>query len=127
MTQLNVLATGQSPDYYTVNGEVITAHHGGVSEVYDLTAFPEDGVFQGATPVNGVPAIRNVTRENGELNVTLCQQVGPGHWTESGWFDIAEYHPDKVHVQLTPHDSFAGRAWAKTREGKHYFDPFMTA
>ncbi len=127
MTQLNLLATGQSPDYYEINGEVITAHHDGVSEAYDLTVFPEGGTFTGADPVNGVPAIRHVERTNGELSVTLCQQVGPGHWAESGWFDATTYSPDTVHVQLTPNESYAGRAWAKTREGKHYFDAALSA
>lgn len=118
MTQLNILATGQGPDYYTVNGETITAYHGGVSEAYDLSAFPEGGTFQSADPVNGVPAIRHVERTNGVLNVTLCQQVGPGHWSESGWFDAAQYDPDAVHVKRDTSKAFSGTPWAKTRQGQ---------
>ncbi len=127
MTQLNILATGQGPDYYTINGEVITAYHGGVSEAYDLSGFPDDGVFQGADPVNGVPAIRNVERVNGELRVTLCQQVGPGHWQESGWFDAAQYNPDAVHVNQDTTKAHSGTAWVKTRQGQVEADGTLVA
>lgn len=120
MTQLNILATGQSPDYYTIAGEVITAYHGGQSEQYDLSGFPEGAAFQGADPVNGVPAIRNVERADGELKVTLCQQVGPGHWSESGFFDAASYDPDAIHVNRDTTKDYSGTPWAKTRNGKEY-------
>lgn len=116
--KLKVLATGMAPDYYTVNGEVITAHLNGVSEEYDLTTFPEDGVFQGAEQISGVNAIRNVTREEGILKVTLCQQVGPGHWTESEWMDGADYDPDSIHVKRDTSKTHSGKAWAKTRQGQ---------
>jgi hypothetical protein len=116
--KLNILATGQSPDFYSISGEVITAYHGGQSETYDLSGFPEGAVFQGADPVNGVPAIRNVERDAEGLKVTLCQQVGPGHWSESGWFDASTYDPDATHVKRDTAKAHAGRAWAKTRQGK---------
>lgn len=115
--KLNILATGQSPDYYTIAGEAITAHHGGVSEQYDLSGFPEGAAFQGADKVDGVPAIRHVERVGGELRVELCQQVGPGHWKESGWMDAAQYDPDAIHVKRDTTKAHAGRAWAKTRQG----------
>jgi len=118
MTQLNILATGQSPDYYTIAGEVITAYHGGQTEVYDLSGFPEGGQFTSADPVNGVPAIRHVERTGGVLKVQLCQQVGPGHWSESGWIDATAYDPDAIHVKRDTTKAHAGRAWAKTRQGK---------
>ncbi len=63
--QIKLLATGQGPDYYTFNGEVITAHLNGLSEEYDLSGFPDGATFQGADPVDGVPAIRHVSREGG--------------------------------------------------------------
>lgn len=116
--KIKLLATGQSPDYYTFSGETITAHLDGLTEVYDLSGFPEGGVFQGADPVNGVPAIRHVERDSEGLKVTLCQQVGPGHWVESGWMDSGEYDPDAVHVQQDLSKDWAGKAWAKTRQGK---------
>ncbi len=116
--QIKLLATGQGPDYYAFDGEVITAHQEGVSDTYDLSTFPEGGVFQGADPVNGVPAIRNVERVNGELTVTLCQQVGPGHWSESGVMDATSYDPDAVHVVRDTSQAFAGTPWVKTRQGK---------
>lgn len=115
--KLNILATGQSPDYYTIAGEFITAHHGEISDTYDLSAFPEGGVFQGADPVNGVPVIRNVERTDGELKVTLCQQVGPGHWTESGWINAADYDPDKRNVYYSTAKTHSGTPWCRTRRG----------
>ena len=116
--KIKLLATGQSPDYYEFDGEVITAHKDGVSEVYDLSSFPVDGKFTSADPVNGVPAIRTVTRgSDGELHVTLCQQVGPGHWSESGWMDSGDYDPDAVHVVRDSNKPHAGKPWAKTRQG----------
>lgn len=115
--KIRFLATGQSPDYYTIAGEVISAHHGGQSEVYDLSGFPEGGVFQGADPVNGAPAIRNVERTNGELKVTLCQQVGAGHWQESGWMETADYDPDAINVKQDTSKAWAGQAQVKTRQG----------
>lgn len=116
--KLNILATGQSPDFYTISGEVITAHHDGVSEEYDFSQMPDGAKFQGADPVNGVPAIRNAERVNGVLTVTLCQQVGPGHWSESGEFDSNEYDPDAIHVKQDTSKPFSGKAWVKTRQGK---------
>lgn len=118
MTKIKVLATGQSPDFYEVSGEVLKAYHAGQEEVYDLTGFPEGAVFQGADPVNGVTAIRDVARIDGELHVTLCQQVGPGHWSESGWFAGATYDPDAIHVKRDTSKTHSGTAWAKTRKGQ---------
>ena len=116
--KINILAVGQAPDYYAFNGEVVTAHHDGVTETYDLSAFPGGGFFHGADLVNGVPAIRNVTRTGGVLHVTLCQQVGPGHWSESGEFDAVLYNPDDIHVKQDGSKAFSGKAWAKTRKGR---------
>ncbi|WP_043530476.1 hypothetical protein [Litchfieldella xinjiangensis] len=103
--KIKFLATGQSPDYYTVSGETITAHYEGVSETYDLSAFPEAGVFQSADPVNGITAIKHVDRIDGELKVTLCQQVIAGqypdrkaHWRESEWMDSESYDPQACHA-----------------------------
>ena len=116
--QINVLATGAAPDYYTFNGETITAHHEGVSEVYDLSDFPEGGTFTGAGQVNGVTALRHVERTGGELKVKLCQQVGAGHWQESGWVDAASYDPDAINVKQGGSKAYSGTAWAKTRLGR---------
>lgn len=103
--KIKVLATRVAPDYYTISSEVVTAHLVGVTEQYDLNAFPEGGVFQGADQINGVDAIRSVERINGELRVTLCQRVIAGqypdkkaHWRESDWIDAADYDPGKCYV-----------------------------
>lgn len=116
--KLNILAVGAAPDYYTISGEVVTAHLNGLTEQYDLSAFPEDGVFQGAEQISGVNAIRNVERVNGVLNVTLCQQVGPGHWKESGWMEDTAYNPDAINVVQDTSKAFSGKPWVKTRQGK---------
>lgn len=103
--QIRFLAAGPSPGYYTIQGETITAHRDVVAETYDLSEFPEGGLFQGAEPVNGVKAIRHIERVNGVLRVTLCQQVIAGqypgrkaHWRESDWIDAADYDPDTCYV-----------------------------
>ncbi|MBG23761.1 MAG: hypothetical protein CMF22_10600 [Idiomarinaceae bacterium] len=118
--KINILATGQSPDFYEFNGEVVTAHKDGVTEEYDFSGMPDGAKFTGADPVNGVPAIRNAERVDGTLKLTLCQQVGPGHWEESGEFDASEYDPDEIHVKMDRTKNFAGKAWALTRQGKEY-------
>lgn len=116
--KIKILATGMAPDYYTINGEVITAHLNGRTEQYDLTAFPEGGVFQGADQIDSVNAIRHIERTNGELKVTLCQQVGPGHWKESDWMESTAYNPDAINVVADTTKTFSGKPWVKTRQGK---------
>lgn len=115
--QINILATGTAPDYYTLSGETVTAHVAGVTDSYDLSTFPEGGLFTGVDPVNGVTPIRNIERINGVLKVTLCQQVGPGHWSESGWLDASQYHPDVINVKFDTTQPYSGRAYAVTRQG----------
>ena len=116
--KIKLLATGQSPDFYTFDGEVVTAHkNNGISEEYDLSSFPEGGQFQGADTLDGIPAIRHVERTDGVLKVTLCQQVGPGHWSESDWLESTSYNPDNVYVKFDHGKAYSGLAWAKTRQG----------
>jgi|SRR5690554_2755600 len=117
--KIKFLATGQSPDYYSFSGNTITAHLGGQTESYDLSDFGPDAVFQGADPIEGVPAIRGVEHKDGELHVTLCQQVGPGHWSESGWMDSGAYDPDAVYAAFAATaKGWTGIPWAKTRQGR---------
>lgn len=106
--KIKLLATSAAPDYYSFSGDVITAYHGKEVEVYDLSAFPDGGIFEGAEPVNDVTAIRHIERIDGVLRVTLLQQVIAGqypdrkaHWRESAWIDAADYDPNTCYVTPT--------------------------
>lgn len=108
MTQLKFLAFGCAPDFYTIDGEVVTAHHGEVTKSYDLSDFPENGAFQSAEPIIDVPAVLNVERIDGELHVTLLQQVIAGqypgmsaNWRGQRVISASEYDPDKCYVTPT--------------------------
>lgn len=116
--ELKILATGIAPDYYEIKSELITAHLGDESDIYDLSALEEGDTVTEVSEVGGIQPIRHATRENGELKVTLCQRVGPGHWSESGWFDASEYDPDAVHVVFDEAKAFAGTPVAYTRQGE---------
>lgn len=113
--KIKVLATAQSPDYYTFNGEVITAHLGGQSKSYDLSAVSE-GDQVTVEDIGGVRAIREVKRTaSGELEVKLTQAVGPGHWKEGDWISPAEYDPNGINVVFT--GPAAGTPSVKTGNG----------
>lgn len=118
-------STGNAPEHYSFNGETVTAHRGDVSESFDLSSIETGDEFQGvsADTLDLSPAhiIRDAYRdESGELRVTLCQAVGPGHWGESAEMDASEYDPDAIHVEFKG-ISRAGQPWACTRLG--YVDP----
>jgi hypothetical protein len=119
--KLTIKSTGNSPDHYTFDGDTITAHSGDVSESFDLSALGSDDKFQGVEPetldMNPAHIIRDAYRDDsGELHVTLCQAVGPGHWGKSDKFDSSEYDPDAIHVPFN--GAAAGAPWALTRQGK---------
>lgn len=106
--KIKMTGWGKAPDYYTFDGEIVTAHVGSISKSYDLNAFPEGGVFQGADRVNGVDAIQGAERIDGELYVTLRQRVVAGqypnkcaHWRGLDWIDAADYDPEKCYVTPT--------------------------
>ena len=117
--KITFLATGDSPDYYTFSGETVTAHKDGIAESFDLSALEAGGEFTGvsidALPLEPAHVIRHAYRD-AELHVTLCQQVGPGHWRESAEIDSAEYDPDAIHAVFTADG--VGTPWARTRQGK---------
>ena len=113
--QINVLATGIAPDYYQIDGDKITAFVGDEADSYDLSLLEEGDVVTEVSPIRGTRPIRSATRENGVLKVTLCQRVGAGHWSESGWMDSSDYDPDAVHVVFDVSKSFSGIPWASTR------------
>ncbi|MDO0945908.1 hypothetical protein [Chromohalobacter israelensis] len=115
--QIKILATGIAPDYYEINGDVITAYVGTESDSYDLSALEEGDTVTTVSEVGGIQPIRSATRENGELKVTLCQRVGPGHWSESDWMDASEYDPDAVHVVFNQNKDFSGVPFVYTRQG----------
>lgn len=103
--QIKFLAYGGGPDGYTFSGEVVTAHYNGNSKDYDLSQFPEGGVFLGAEDIAGTPAIYFVERIDGELKVSLFDRTiasqypnKKANWRESGWLDDVDYSPDKCYA-----------------------------
>jgi len=117
------LPTGNAPDYYTFNGETVTAHKNGQSESFDLSAIQHGDHFQGVEPdtldMNGAHIMRNVVRdESGEIHLNICQQVGPGHWLTGSEIDVSEYNKDQIHVAYNSEKSHAGNAWVITARGK---------
>ncbi|GGX91222.1 hypothetical protein GCM10007160_18400 [Litchfieldella qijiaojingensis] len=120
--KINILATPDGPDYYGFDGETIIAYVDGHSKSYDLSDFPEGGELTNAEKIKGVIPIWSVERVNGELKVFLCQEVGPGYWSESGWFNVSGYDPRTVHVVRDTSKLHYGKAWVKTRDGIRFFD-----
>lgn len=96
--KITLMPWPHGPDYYSFNGEALTATYGGVSESYDLSGIPEGATLTSADSVNGMPAIHAATRINGELHVTLMQRVIAGqypgrkaHWRTGDPIDATEY------------------------------------
>lgn len=104
--KLHFLATGDAPERYSFDGDQITAHRNGQSESFDLSGLETGGEFLGVSVDTLTLAaghiIRDASRDsNGELHVTLCQAVGPNHWTEGeGEIDASNYNPSMPYVQL---------------------------
>lgn len=115
--QVKVLATGIAPDYYEIAGDVVTAHVGDQSDSYDLSALEEGDTVTEVSTVDGIVPIRTATRESGVLKVTLCQKVGAGHWSESGWMDASKYDPDGLNVVFDESKAFSGVPTFTTRQG----------
>lgn len=106
--KIKFLATAMAP-IHLINGEIVNG--------IDLSPLEYGGEFIGDDE-SMAAGIRGAERDvNGELYVTLCQAVGPGHWSESDWIDAGDYDPDAIHATYLdkPH---AGRPWAKTARGK---------
>lgn len=106
--KIKFLATGRAP-IYSIQNEVING--------IDLSPLEYGGEFVGndETRAQGTRAAER--DENGELWVTLCQAVGPGHWTESDWIDASTYDPDAVYVVYLD-KLHSGKPWAVTARGK---------
>ena len=96
--RVKFLGTGQSPDYYEFNGDVVTAHSGGQSESFDLSVLEHGDKFEGIEPaildLPDLQIIRAAYRdEHGELHVTLTEKSPMrGHWRDSEWMDSSEYY-----------------------------------
>lgn len=89
--QLRFKAKGISQPDYQISGETING--------LDLLVFPEGGKFIGDDTTQAA-GIYDVTRENGELFVTLaqngvgyeCRPTNGSHdWGESDWIDAATF------------------------------------
>lgn len=123
--KIKFLATGNAPTHYSFTGDVITAHRGVQPEDFDLSGLQHGDQFQGVSVDNLILSPGHVIRaaerdSNGELHVTLCQQVGPGHWKESGWMDAADYDPANIQVIYDRTKAHSGKPWAVTLEGKQW-------
>jgi len=125
--KIKFLSTGNSPDYYSFDGEIITAISGGQHEDFDLSVLEAGDKFEGVESVGlinkdgydipGSQIIRNAYRDSaGELHVVLCQAVGPGHWGETEEMDVSNYDPNTIQVPFKGHG--AGRPWALTKQGQ---------
>jgi len=119
--KITVLATGNAPTHYSFNGDVITAYYNGIAEDFDLSVIQPDNKFTGLNVDSlnrrASQIIRGAYRdESGELHVTICQQVGSGHWEAGPETDAADYQPDKINVVLRGVST--GRLWAMTSIGK---------
>lgn len=121
--KIKMLPVGNSPDYYKIVGEIITAHKGSQSESFDLSSVQEGDQFLGVEcdtlELNGLHVIRNAYRDTqGILHVDLCQQVGPGHWETGVEFDSADYNPADINVVYREDKPHAGIPWALTIAGR---------
>ena len=121
--KITVLATGNAPTHYSFNGEVITAHYDGIAEDFDLSVIQFDNKFTGLNVDSlnrrASQIIRGAYRdESGELHVTICQQVGSGHWEAGPEIDAADYQPDGINVVLREDKPSTGNPWAMTSIGK---------
>ena len=97
-----------APKHYTFYRDSVTAHFEGFQETFDLSDFPDDGVFMGSDIIGAADVVRGAWRSNGELIVTLTQQVIAGqypgrkaHWRESPIIDAADYDPNTCYVVPT--------------------------
>ena len=106
--KIKVLAAGVAPGYYEINGDVITAYVGTESDSYDLSALEEGDTVTAVSEVGGIQPIRHATRQNGEIYVTLKQQViasqYPGKradWRGQQTINAGDYDPNTCYVTPT--------------------------
>ena len=121
--KITVIPTGNAPEFYTFNGDIITAVKDGQSEAFDLSGLQNGdklmGVDADTLDLPGGQIIRAAERDsNGELHVTLCQRVGAGHWEAGATFDASVYNPEAVNVTYRSDKPHAGKAYAVTKVGK---------
>lgn len=121
--KIKLLATGSAPTHYSFEGELVTAYYDGKSEVFDLSSieFGDEFVDISVDELNlhGFHVIRDAYRDSvGELHITLCQQVGPGHWSESDEMDSTDYNPKSVYAVYDKNRQHADVPWVITSEGK---------
>ena len=107
--KIRFLATGSSPNVYSIQDGTINN--------IDLSPLEHGGKFIGDDETQAA-GIRDAERdESGELWVTLCQAVGPGHWVESDWIDASAYDPNAIYVVYLD-KLHSGKPWAVTARGK---------
>jgi hypothetical protein len=77
--KIKFLATGQAPEKYSFNGEVLTAFKDGESEDFDFSVLEEggrvDNIEVEALDLSSSAIIRKAERMDSELKLVLCQKT----------------------------------------------------
>lgn len=103
--KLKFIATGDSPDNYTFNGETIVATKDDVSDSFDLSSIAYGDRFLGVESSVLYMSPRHIIRdavrdENGLLSVTLCQKATQGRWQgKDEWIDSNDYDPLESYIE----------------------------
>ena len=102
--KLKFLAAPDSPDFYEFDGEKIIARKGESFDEFDLSSVEHGGKFTGIESelyLDSQLIIFDAFRdEHGELHVTLTEKSPMrGHWRESEWLDVKDYHPMNSHIR----------------------------
>lgn len=106
--KIKFLATGNAPDLYRFEGEVIKSFYGGKNNAFDLSVLRDGDEFLGIkSDLDLLPPliIRNARRVDGTLYVTLCQKSPKGDWRDAGeWINADEYDPNKMYIKEVDSD-----------------------
>lgn len=118
--QIKFIASQQNgvPDFYSFDGDIVTAYFKGQKESFDLSDLQHGDVWQNpdpendvviqpeVLPISGSLIIRHAERDaQGGLHVTLAQRCPMnGHWREGGWLDSNDYAPGNVYVEFRQTD-----------------------
>lgn len=102
--KIKFLATGDSPDYYEIENEILTLFHDGKKEEVDFSSFNVGDKYEGVEfehidLFRGSSIIDAHREETGELFLTLCQQCSDGHWVESDWIDSKSYNKTTRYIR----------------------------
>lgn len=121
--KIKVIPTSKAPTHYSFDGEKVQAHYYGYSEEFDFSEIEiENQLSDFSVDELGLDPMfifRDAYRDSdGELYITICQQVGAGHWGFSeSLIDSSDYDPSGVYVVYKSEIEHHGRASVVTSEG----------